>query len=676
MSPESTERALAKAQKRAEELRERLRHHEYLYYVLDAPEITDAEYDELFHELKRLEEEFPELITPDSPTQRVGGTPSDLFRPVTHRAPMLSLDNAFTHEELLAWGKRVERGVGSDVDFVCELKIDGTAVALTYVDGVFVEGSTRGDGYVGEDVTANLKTIRSIPTRLQGTGHPKVLEVRAEVYYPLPAFEKLNQELLEAGGRVFANPRNAAAGTLRQKDPGITAKRPLQIWCHGVLYAEGLRFKSHSQALGRMKEWGLRVNPATEVVDSMEGVVAYCEKWERDRHTIDYEIDGVVVKVDSIAQQDELGATAKAPRWAIAYKFPPEERTTVLNEIDVHVGRTGAVTPFARLEPVHVGGVTVTTATLHNEDEVARKDVRVGDTVIVRRAGDVIPEVLGPVLSKRKKGAKPWKMPTKCPSCGTPLIRPEGEAVTRCPNRRGCPSQGIESLFHFAARGAMDIEHLGYKTVMALIEMGVLKDPADIYTAITPDVLSELPNFKDKAITNLMATIEGSKERPLWRLLVGLNIRHVGSTVAQVLARKFVTIDRLMHAELEELEETEGIGPEIAASVYEWFRDEENLELIRKLQAAGVNMTEPVVEQAEGPLSGQTMVLTGGLESMSRDEATAAAEAAGAKVTSGVSKKTTFVVVGDAPGSKAAKAAELGVEVIDEAEFLKRLGRS
>ena len=669
------ERRLAEATRRAEELREELRHHEYRYHVLDAPEISDAEYDALMRELQGLEAEFPELLTPDSPTQRVGAAPSDLFRPVTHRAPMLSLDNAFSAEELLAWGKRVERGVGSDVRFVCELKIDGTAVALTYVDGAYAEGSTRGDGVTGEDVTSNLRTIRSVPIRLQGEGHPPVLEVRAEVYLPVKAFERLNEELLETGAaRVFANPRNAAAGTLRQKDPTITASRPLQIWCHGVLYAEGRRFRAHSEALEYLRASGLRVNPATEVLGSLEEVLAFCERWERDRHTVDYEIDGVVVKVDSIAQQEELGATSKAPRWAIAYKFPPEERTTLLRDIDVHVGRTGAVTPFARLEPVHVGGVTVTTATLHNEDEVARKDVRVGDTVIVRRAGDVIPEVLGPVPSKRQKRARPWRMPTACPSCGTELIRPEGEAVTRCPNRRGCPSQGIESLFHFAGRGAMDIEHLGYKTIMALIEAGALRDPADIYAGITPEALAGLPGFKDKSISNLMASIEASRDRPLWRLLVGLNIRHVGSTVAQLLARRFRTLEALRTAELEDLEDTEGVGPEIANSVYGWFRDEENLELIRRLTAAGVNAVEPVTERADGPLTGQTLVLTGGLESMSRDEATAAAEEAGAKVATSVSKKTSFVVVGENPGSKADRAAKLGVEMVDEAEFLRRLG--
>ena len=666
------ERRLAKAQARAEELRQQLHHHEYRYYVLDDPEVSDAEYDELMRELRALEEAHPEILTPDSPTQRVGGTPSELFRPVTHRAPMLSLDNAFSAEEVLAWGKRVERGVGSDVAYVCELKIDGTAVALTYQDGVYVEGSTRGDGFTGEDVTANLRTVRSIPVRLRGDGHPKVLEVRAEVYYPVRAFEHLNEELIARDTRPFANPRNAAAGTLRQKDPSITAARPLQIWCHGVLFAEGRRYRAHSEALDHLRDAGLRVNPATEVVGSLEKVIAFTERWERDRHTIDYEIDGVVVKVDSIAQQDELGATSKAPRWAIAYKFPPEERTTLLKEIDVHVGRTGAVTPFARLEPVHVGGVTVTTATLHNEDEVARKDVREGDTVIVRRAGDVIPEVLGPVPSKRPKRTKPWRMPSVCPSCGTELVRPEGEAVTRCPNRRGCPSQGIESLFHFAARGAMDIEHLGYKTVMALIERGHLRDPADIYS-LTPEVLAELPGFKDRAITNLINAVEGSKERPLWRLLVGLNIRHVGSTVAQILARRFATLDALQDATLEELEDVEGVGPEIANSVHEWFRDEENRALLERLRAAGIRTDEPVTAVAEGPLTGQTMVLTGSLEALSRDEATAAAEAAGAKVTSSVSKKTTFVVVGDSPGSKADRAAELGVEVIDEQEFLRRV---
>jgi DNA ligase (NAD+) len=670
---EPEERRLADAKRRVEELHELINHHNYRYHVLDDPEVSDAEYDELMRELRRLEGEFPEFITPDSPTQRVGAKPSELFAPARHRLPMLSLDNAFSWEELNAWGKRVERTVGRQAEFVCELKIDGLAVALTYEDGGYVRGATRGDGYVGDDITANIRTIRSVPMRLRGSNHPKALEARGEVYLPVKAFEELNEQLRDAGQRTFANPRNAAAGSLRQKDPAVTASRPLRLWCHGVGYAEGKRFQRHSEALEHLKQAGLPVDPRTETVGSLEEVFGFCERWQKNRHSVDYEIDGVVVKVDQIALQEELGATSHAPRWAIAYKFPPEERTTVLKQIDVHTGRTGIVTPFAVLEPVFISGVTVTTATLHNEDEVRRKDVRPRDTVIVRRAGDVIPEVVGPVLSKRSKNARPWRFPKTCISCGTPLVRREGEAYWRCPNRLGCPSQSIEWLFHFASRGAMDIEHLGYKTGILLMDRGWVKDPADIYS-ITEERLAQLPGFKEKSISNLMAAIRGSTDRPLWRLLVAVNIPHVGSHVAQVLARAFLSIDRLKAASVEELNAVEEIGPEIAGSIHAWFRDRANLKLIEKLRKARVRMEDPEPEAPpEGPLSGTTIVITGGLESMSRAEAEKAAEEAGAKVASSVSKKTTFVVVGENPGSKHEKALQLGVETIDEKQFLGRL---
>jgi DNA ligase (NAD+) len=590
---------------------------------------------------------------------------------------MLSLDNAFSWEELNAWGKRVERVVGRQADFVCELKIDGLAVALTYEDGAYVRGATRGDGYVGDDITANIRTIRAVPMKLRSpTGKdtpPRVLEVRGEVYLPIKAFERLKDELAERGEKVFANPRNAAAGSLRQKDPAVTASRPLRLWCHGVGAVEGRRFGRHSEILAYLQACGLPVDPRTERVSSLEAVFNFCERWQRDRHSIDYEIDGVVVKVDQVALQEELGATSHAPRWAIAYKFPPEERTTLLRQIAVNTGRTGIVTPFAILEPIFIGGVTVSRATLHNEDEVRRKDVREGDTVIVRRAGDVIPEVVGPVLSKRPKGTKPWRFPKRCPSCRTELVRKEGEAYRRCPNRRGCPSQNIEWLFHFASRGAMDIEHLGYKTGMLLLDMGWVKDPADVYS-LTADKLAQLPGFKEKSITNLLAAIESSKDRPLWRLLVALSIPHVGAHVAQVLARAFLSIDRLARASSEELSAVEGIGPEIAGSVHEWFRDPQNVKLLARLRKAGVRTEDPEPEAPpEGPLSGTTIVITGGLESMARDEATAAAERAGARVASSVSKKTDFVVVGENPGSKHDRAVQLGVETIDEQEFLRRL---
>jgi DNA ligase (NAD+) len=670
---ERTERRRAEAKRRVEELRDLINYHEYRYYVLDDPEVSDAEYDELMRELKGYEEEFPELITPDSPTQRVGGQPSELFAPVRHRVPMLSLDNAFSWEELNAWGKRVERVLGRQADFVCELKIDGIAVALTYENGSYMTGATRGDGFVGDDITANIRTIRGVPVRLRDPDPPSELEARGEVYLPVQAFEKLNEELTEKGQRPFANPRNAAAGSLRQKDPAITASRPLRLWCHGVGLARGKRFERHSQALDYLKEAGLPVSPETKRVETLEEVFSYCERWQEHRHDVDYEIDGVVVKVDQISLQEELGATSKAPRWAIAYKFPPEERTTLLRDIFVHTGRTGVVTPFASLEPVFVSGVTVTTATLHNEDEVKRKDVRPGDTVIVRRAGDVIPEVVGPVISKRPKGARPWRFPKKCPSCYTPLVR-EG-AYWKCPNRGGCPSQNIEWLFAFASRGAMDIEGLGYKTAFLLLDMGWVNDPSDIY-ALTAERLQQLPGFKEKKIQNLLQGIEASKDRPLWRLLVALNIPHVGSHTAQVLADAFGSIDRLVDASVEELEEVEEIGPIVAQAVHDWFHDRGNRRLLEKLRAAGIRMADPPrKKKAGGPLAEKTIVLTGGLEALSREEATKAAEDGGARVASSVSKKTDFVVAGSDPGSKYDKAVQLGVEIIDESQFLKRLGR-
>jgi DNA ligase (NAD+) len=673
--PTKEERRRAEAKLRVEELRERINYHSYRYHVLDEPEVADAEYDALVRELSSLEEEFPELITPDSPTQRVGSTPLDLFAPVHHRARMLSLDNAFSREELEAWAARVERTIGSGARYVCELKIDGVAVALTYEIGSLTKGATRGDGTTGEDITANVRTVRSVPTRLQVPDPPPALEARGEIYLPVKAFEELNEQLTERGQRPFANPRNAAAGSLRQKDPAVTASRPLKLWTHGLGYAAGLRFESHSQSLEWMREAGLPVAPTTEVMDALDGVFDYIKRWENDRHSVDWEIDGVVIKVDQVAFQEELGATSHAPRWAIAFKFPPEERTTQLRKIAIHIGRTGKATPFAFLEPVFVGGVTVSTATLHNANEVRRKDVRDKDTVIVRRAGDVIPEVVGPVLSKRPKSARPWKMPKTCPACGTELVQPEGEVDFRCPNKRGCPMQGEEWLFHFASRGAMDIEHLGYKTGMLLRDKGWVNDPADVYF-LTREQLETLPGFKERSIDNLMSSIEGSKDRPIWRLLVALNIRHVGEHVAQVLARAFPSIDLLAAATEEEVDAVEEIGPEIARSVFEWFHDPENLALIEKLRKAGVRMEDkPEPERPEGPLTGSTIVLTGGLESVSRDEATALAEEAGAKVASSVSKKTAFVVAGENPGSKLAKAEQLGVEVIDEKEFLVRTGR-
>ena len=669
-----SERDRADAKVRVEELRELINHHSYRYHVLDDPEVSDVEYDELVRELQGLEDRFPELITPDSPTQRVGNVPADLFAPVQHRAPMLSLDNAFSFEELESWAARVERRVGDAARFACELKIDGIACALTYERGVLVKGATRGDGVTGEDITANVKTVRGVTHRLQVKDPPPLIEVRGEMYLPVKAFEELNEQLTSAGQRAFANPRNAAAGSLRQKDATVTRSRPLRLWVHSFGAAEGISFDSHLDFLAWAESAGLPVPPTTQGEESIEAVEAFLTHWEEHRHSVDWEIDGTVIKVDQTELQLQLGATSHAPRWAIAFKFPPEERTGLLKKIDVHTGRTGKVTPFAVMEPVFVGGVTITNATLHNEDEVRRKDVREKDTVIVRRAGDVIPEIVGPVLSKRPKSARKWKMPKGCPSCGTPLVRREGEVDYRCPNKAGCPSQGQEWLFHFAGRGALDIEGLGFMTLMALVEKGFVQDPADIY-ALTAEQLAELDGFADKSITNLLTQIEGSKDRPLWRLLVGLNIRHVGSHVAQLLADAFGSIDGLAAASVDDIDDVPAIGPEIAASVREWLDDPENIALVDRLKAAGVRIADEraAVTPNGGPLTGKTIVLTGTMPDMTREEGTELAQAAGARVASSVSKKTDFVVAGENAGSKLAKAEALGVEVIDEAEFRKRL---
>ena len=658
------------AKARARELRELIDHHSYRYHVLDDPEVADVEYDALVAELLAIEDAYPDLVTPDSPTQRVGAPPSDQFAPVPHRSRMMSLDNCFSLEELLAWGKRVERLIGTAGDFVTELKMDGVAVNLTYEDGKLVTGATRGDGYTGEDITANLKTIPSVPLKLRGK-YPKILEVRGEVYMRTDDFEKLNRGLEEQGLRLIANPRNGAAGSLRQKDPKVTADRKLSLVCHGWGTTEGVRLASHWDGLDALKEWGLRVNPENKLVKTLDEVYEFCVHRQEHRHDVPYEIDGVVVKVNSIAQQEELGYTSKAPRWAIAYKFPPEERTALLENIFVHTGRTGVVTPFAHLDPVFVGGVTVTTATLHNEDEVARKDVRPGDTVIVRRAGDVIPEVVGPVLTKRPKGLRRWKMPTKCPSCGSELVRNEGEAATRCVNI-DCPSQRVEKLFHFAGRGGMDIEGFGYQTILMLVDMGLLSDFGDIYR-LQPSHFEDIEGWGPKSIDNLMKAIEGSKTRALGNFITALGVPMVGSTVAHQLAREVGSLDKLRLMTAQELEQLEGIGPIIAASIASFFGEARNQEVLDKLISGGVQ-PEPPATKVEGPLSGLTFVITGSLVDFTRGQATQAIEERGGKVASSVSKKTDHVVVGADPGSKFDKAQALGVSILDEAAFVKLLG--
>jgi DNA ligase (NAD+) len=657
------------ATKRARELREQIDHHSYRYHVLDDPEVADAEYDALVGELMDIETQFPDLVTPDSPTQRVGAPPSEAFAPVRHRTPMMSLDNCFSLEELQAWGQRVERSIGNVASFVAELKMDGVAVNLIYEGGVLVKGATRGDGRTGEDITANLRTVGAVPLKLRGKP-PNVIEVRGEVYMRTDDFETLNARLGEADLRTFANPRNAAAGSLRMKDPGVTKERKLSLVCHGIGFIEGVRFKSHWESLQKLKELGLRINDKNKRLKDLGEVHSFCDNWQEHRHDVPYEIDGIVVKVDAIPQQEELGYTSKAPRWAIAYKFPPEERTTLLKDIQVHVGRTGAVTPFAVLDPVFVGGVTVSTATLHNEDEIERKSILIGDTVIVRRAGDVIPEVVGPVDSKRTGEERKFKMPRKCPSCRSDVIRPEGEAVARCTGL-DCPSQRVERLFHFAGRGAMDIEGLGYQTIIALIDRGHLRDVSDIY-ALTASHLEELEGFGEKSIDNLMRAVERSKERPLGALLTGLSIPHVGGTTAYQIAAEVGSIDKLKTMTAEDLGSLEGIGPIIARSIETFFAQERNIKVIERLQRSGVDPVEEPITR-EGPLLGKTFVLTGSLEGYSRSEATQAIEERGGKVTSSVSKKTDYVVAGADPGSKLDKAEQLGVEIVDEEGLTKLL---
>ena len=658
---------------RADELRRLIEHHNVRYHQLDEPEISDAEYDALVRELVELEETNPELRTPDSPTQQVGAAPSVLFAPVQHRSRMMSLDNATSFEELLAWGKRMERFISGDVDYACELKIDGVAISLLYEDGRYVRAATRGDGSVGEDVTDNIATIAAIPERLTVADPPAVLEVRGEVYMPVPAFEALNRKQAEAGQRLFANPRNSAAGSLRQKDAKITASRELSFWTYQIGEMEGgPAFTRHWDTLQWLAEAGFPINPEVRVLDTLDEVHAFCRQWQEHRHDLDYEIDGVVVKVDDLGQRQELGFTSKAPRWAIAYKFPPEERTTKLLAIDVSIGRTGQATPFARMEPVFVGGSTVGVATLHNEDQVRLKDVRPGDTVIVRKAGDVIPEVVGPVLSLRPDGTEPWQFPKACPVCGTELVRQEGASATFCMNVE-CPAQTRGRIEHFASRGAMDIEGLGERTVGLFVDEGLLRDPGDIYT-LDFDRVRQLEGFGEISVRKLQDAIEASKSRPLGNLLVGLSIPHLGFTSSIVLARALGHLDRIMAAGADEIAQVEGIGPTIAQSVCEFFATEQNRAVIEKLRAAGVNFEGPAAPTEPQTLTGMSVVVTGTLEGFSREGAEEAIVRRGGKSPGSVSKKTTAVVVGESPGAaKLTKAQELGVPVLDEAAFVRLL---
>ena len=662
---------------RADELRARIEYHNVRYHQLDEPEITDAAYDALVRELRHIEDLHPELITPDSPTQQVGAAPSALFAAVEHRVPMMSLDNAFTLDELVAWGGRLERGLGSsDAAFVCELKIDGVALSLLYEDGRYTRAATRGDGRTGEDVTPNAATITDVPDRLDTgtTRPPKALEVRGEVYMPLSAFEDLNKRQADAGLRLFANPRNSAAGSLRQKDASITASRDLRFWSYQLGAQEGTPpFKTHWESLQYLKGLGFKVNDHIKRLESLEEVYEFCRHWQAHRHDLDYEIDGVVVKVDDLAQRAELGSTSHAPRWAIAFKFPPEERETRLIDIMVSIGRTGKATPFARLEPVVVSGSTVQLATLHNEDQVRIKDVRPGDTVLVRKAGDVIPEVLGPSpANERPAQSEPWAFPKTCPVCEGPLVREEGESDTFCINA-DCPAQVAGRIIHFASRGAMDIEGFGEQRAYLFTRSGLLSDVGDIY-ALSAEDLQGVEGFADISIRNLLDAIEASKQRPLANLLVGLNIRHLGGTGSQVLARAFGSLDAIMAASPEEIAAVEGIGPTIAASVHRFFQSEHNRKVIAKLREHGVDPRGPAAPTEPQVLAGMSVVVTGTLESLSREAAEEAIKARGGKSPGSVSKKTTAVVVGEAPGAaKLTKAEELGVPVLDEQQFLHLL---
>ncbi|MEV6489577.1 NAD-dependent DNA ligase LigA [Actinoplanes sp. NPDC051633] len=662
------------------ELAEELLGHQYRYYVLDSPTISDAEFDKKLRELEAMEERFPSLRTPESPTQRVGGSFSTLFTPVEHAERMMSLDNVFDLDELQAWADRTVRDAGGPTTFICELKVDGLAINLTYEKGRLVRGATRGDGRTGEDVTSNVKTIREIPERLAGDDPPELLEVRGEIYFPASAFSDLNASLVEQGKAPFANPRNAAAGSLRQKDPRVTATRGLRMVVHGIGARKGFTPDSQSHAYEALKAWGLPTSDRWKQVSDMAGVRKYIDYYAEHRHDVEHEIDGVVIKVDSVSIQGRLGSTSRAPRWAIAFKYPPEEVTTKLLDIDVNVGRTGRVTPFAVLEPVKVAGSTVGLATLHNAREVERKGVWIGDTVVLRKAGDVIPEVLGPVIDLRPEDARQFVMPTECPACGTMLApAKESDVDIRCPNSRSCPAQLRERVFHLAGRGAFDIEVLGYKAAHALLESGVITDEGDLF-GLTADDLKRSPFFvnKDGSLgsnaTKLLENLAEVKSRPLWRVLVALSIRHVGPTAAQALAREFGSIEEVEAAatnpeRAEALAGVDGVGPTIGESLREWFAVDWHRDIVRKWREAGVKMADERTDEGPRPLAGMTVVVTGTLATHSRDQATEAVTSRGGKVSGSVSKKTAFVVVGDNPGSKYDKALQLKVPVLDEQGF-------
>ena len=667
--------ASSRAEKRAAELRDVLTYHLYRYHVLDDPEISDAEYDILYDELLRLEEADPKLATPDSPTQRVGAPPSEKFQKVEHPSPMGSLEKVTTDEAVEKWHQDVVKRLGtSDVAYVTEPKIDGLSINLIYEDGVFVRGATRGDGRLGEDVTPNVRTIKAISMRMQlakGEAPPPLLEVRGEVYLPLSGFNQLNERLVAEGKKPTPNPRNAAAGSLRLKDSTITAERPLSIWVHGLGHREGLPANGHWESLEWLRAHGFRTNPYAERHETIESVAAACRAWEKRRIELDYEIDGIVIKVDSFDQQRRLGALHDRPRWARAFKWAPMTAETKLNKIHIRVGRTGALNPWAQLEPVEVGGVTVSQATLHNEEDINRKDIREGDNVIVQRAGDVIPQVVGPVLP-HAKGTKPFKMPKKCPLCGVEIVKPEGEAMHRCPNR-ACPSRGLESLINWV-QAAADIEGVGEQSVRRLWDLGLVRSLPELYR-LTKEQLLEVEGYGEISATNAIASIEASKEITFNRILFGLNIPDVGWVTAVNLARHFENVDRLLAAAQEDILEVEGIGPERAEAIAEWFADEPNRALVAELRSLGLHFEiGDELKPIEGPLTGNTYVITGTLEAFTRDEAAAALEAKGAKVVNSVSGKTTGLVVGEEPGnSKLTKARKAEVPLLSEADLVELL---
>ncbi len=658
---------------RAAELRRLLNRWLHEYHVLDQPSVDDATYDRHYDELVELERAHPERVTPDSPTQRIGAPPSDRFRKVRHLEPMGSLEKVTTDDALRKWADDVRKRLGGDepVAWVLEPKIDGLAINLTYEQGVFVRGATRGDGEEGEDVTVNLRTIPSVPLSLLGDDPPALVEVRGEVYMPLTGFRDLNEHLVAEGKKPAPNPRNAAAGSLRQKDSQITARRPLSVWAYGVGAREGLELASHWQTLQWLQAQGFPINPFASRLESIDEVAEACRGWERRRAELDYEIDGIVIKVDDLDQQRRLGALHQRPRWARAFKWAPMTAVTRLNEIKIRVGRTGALNPWAVLEPVEVGGVTVSRATLHNEEDINRKQIRAGDDVIVQRAGDVIPQIVGPA-GEHRPGTKEFRMPKRCPLCGAEVVRPEGEAMHRCPNR-ACPSRGLETLNNWVMAAA-DIDGVGEQTVWRLWEQGIVRSLPELYR-LTAEQLQELEGFAELSAANAIAAIQASKAIPFSRVLFGLNIPDVGWVTAQTLARHFGTVDRLLAASQEELVEADGIGPERAEAIAEWFRDDDNRRLVEELRALGLRFAAGEEDRpVEGPLTGSQYVITGTLESFTREEAKAALEALGAKVSDNVSKKTTGVVVGESPGSKVAKAQKAGVPLLTEQDLRALLG--